>query len=57
MCAADLRKFLKEEYGIQNDEDFEMAVNASTGIDLGMFTVPFRGGERDDRKAENVTAA
>lgn len=57
MCAANLRKFLEEEYGIQNDEEFEMAVNASTGIDLGMFTEPFQGGVRNDKKADKVVAA
>ena len=33
MGAAELRTFLREEFGIMNDEEFEAAVNASTGID------------------------
>ena len=37
MGAAELRTFLREEFGIMNDEEFEAAVNASTGIDIGMF--------------------
>lgn len=57
MDAADLRKFLREEYGIQNDEEFEMAVNASTGVDLGLFTEPFKEGENDDKKTGKVAAA
>lgn len=57
MDAADLRKFLREEYGIQNDEEFEMAVNASAGVDLGLFTQPFKEGENDDKKTGKVAAA
>lgn len=57
MDAADLWKILKEEYGIQNDEEFEMAVNASTGVDTGLFTQPFKKGDSDDKKAGKVVAA
>ena len=57
MDAADLRKILKEEYGIQSDEEFEMAVNASTGIDTGLFTQQFKKGDSDDRKTGKVVAA
>lgn len=56
MSAADMRTFLREEFGIMNDEDFEMAVNASTGIDLGMFTLPFRGGANDDKETKRIPA-
>ena len=56
MDAADLRKFLKEEFGINSDEEFEKAVETSTGIDLGIFTQPFKGGN-DDRKTGKVVAA
>lgn len=57
MSAADLRTFLREEYGIRNDEEFEMAVNASTGIGLGLFTQPFKGGANNDEKAKENPAA
>lgn len=57
MDAADLRKILKEEYGIQNDEEFEMVVNTSTGVDIGLFTQPFKEGEDDDKKTGKVVAA
>lgn len=56
MDAADLRKILREEYGIKNDEEFEMAVEASAGVNLGLFTQPFKGGN-DDKKTDNVDAA
>nr|DAI55843.1 MAG TPA: hypothetical protein [Caudoviricetes sp.] len=56
MDAADLRKILREEYGIKNDEEFEMAVEASAGVNLGLFTQPFKG-ENDDKKTDNVDAA
>lgn len=57
MDAAELWKILKEEYGIQNDEEFEMAVNASTGVDTGLFTQPFEKGDNDDKKTGKVVAA
>lgn len=57
MGAAELRTFLKEEFGIMNDEEFEAAVNASTGIDIGMFTQPLKGGADDDKKANKFPAA
>lgn len=57
MDAAELWKILKEEYGIQNDEEFEMAVNASTGVDTGLFTQPYKKGDGDDKKTSKVVAA
>lgn len=56
MDAAELRTFLREEFGIRNDDEFEMAVNASAGIDIGLFTQPFKGGVNDDKKEEKVSA-
>ncbi len=56
MNAADMRAFLREEFGIMNDEDFEMAVNVSTGIDLGIFTQPFKGGVNNDKLKKRIPA-
>lgn len=49
MDAVQLRTFLREEFGIKNDDEFEKAVDVSLGINLGMFTQPYKGGI-DDRK-------
>lgn len=57
MGAAELRTFLREEFGIMNDEEFEAAVNASTGIDIGTFTQPLKGGVDDYKKANKFPAA
>lgn len=57
MGAAELITFLREEFGIMNDEEFEAAVNASTGIDIGMFTQPLKGGADYDKKANKFPAA
>lgn len=47
MSIDDIRKILSREYGIQSDEDFEEAVNASVGINIGIFTEPLeRGSQR-----------
>lgn len=57
MDAAELRTFLREEYGIKSDDEFEMAVNASAGINIGLFTQPFKGGVNDDKKEKEVSVA
>ena len=57
MGAAELRTFLREEFGIMNDEEFEAAVNASAGIDMGQFTQPLEGGTDEDQKANKFPAA
>ena len=56
MSAADLRTYLRNEYGIMNDDDFEIAVNASAGIDIGLFTQPFRGETSNDKETERIPA-
>lgn len=43
MDAAKLRQILKAEYGISNDEEFNAAVQKFTGINIGIFTMPFVG--------------
>ena len=35
-----MKEILKKEYGILNESDFEKAVNAMPGINLGIFTMP-----------------
>ncbi len=50
MGAAELRRILREEFNIQNDEEFEAAVNSSAGINIGMFTEPYEGGEVNEEK-------
>ena len=45
----DLRKFLKEEFGIKNDEEFEMAINTSIGVDLGLFTQLYKDVIKEER--------
>ena len=52
--AAKLREILKTEYGINNDEEFEAAVEKSAGINLGIFTNPLN--ERSDCCAEEPGA-
>ena len=56
MNASELRTYLKEEYGICSDEDFELAVQKSTGLDIGLFTQPLIGGNYD-KKTEGIATA
>lgn len=39
MDAVTLREILKKEYGIDNDKEFEAAVEKSIGINIGIFTM------------------
>lgn len=54
MDAAGLRKYLKTEFGIRNDEEFELAVSRMKGVNLGIFTIPLaRTHEKPKRIAAN----
>lgn len=57
MNAAELRKYLEEEYGIMNEEDFEKVVAESPGVNLGLFTMPLNGGKNNDEKTDEVDVA
>ena len=54
MEAADMMKILKQQYNINNEEEFNMAVKKSVGIDIGIFTMPLRG--RDNQNEERECA-
>ena len=57
MTAAEMRAYLKKEYGFNNDEEFAKAYNECKGLDIGIFTtpIPWRDG-KDKRKAERSDA-
>ena len=38
MSASEMREYLREEYGLETDEDIAQAINSSDGIDIGIFT-------------------
>lgn len=38
MSANEVREYLREEYGLETDEDIAQAINSSGGIDIGIFT-------------------
>lgn len=50
MDVSKLKEILKKEYGISNEEEFETAVQKSTGINLGIFTMPLDRRENDEQK-------
>ena len=37
-----LKEVLKEDYGISNQEELEDAISKSKGLDIGIFTQPFK---------------
>lgn len=55
--AARLREYLKSEFGIGSQEEFDMAVSKMKGVNLGIFTVPVLGGKENDQKAKKEAAA
>lgn len=38
--AEKIKQILKEEYNINNQEEFEKAIEESPGIDIGIFVAP-----------------
>ncbi len=55
MDAAKLREVLKTQYGIKDDSEFDAAVEKSSGVNLGLFTMPLmerrRNGNMETEKA------
>lgn len=54
--AAKLKEILKEQYGINNEEEFNTAVEEMPGIDIGLFSMPLtgrsaEGGQKTEAKA------
>ena len=40
MDAAKMKEILKKQFGINNEDEFNAAVEGYTGINLGLFTTP-----------------
>ena len=46
MDVARLKEILRQQYGINSESEFNMAVEKSKGINIGLFTKPL--GERSN---------
>lgn len=57
MDAAKLREILKTQYGIKDDSEFNTAVEKSSGVSLGLFTMPLMERSRDGRKKTETAIA
>lgn len=53
MNATELKEILRKQYGIKTEEEFNLAVEKSKGINIGIFTMPLS--ERREEQ-ENETA-
>lgn len=42
MEAEKLKEILKNEYGINDEKEFEAAIKNSSGINIGIFIMPFK---------------
>jgi hypothetical protein len=52
MNVEKIKEFLRTEYGISSESEFDMAFSELIGIDLGIFTMPFKRSiksEQDDK--------
>ena len=54
MDAAKLKEILKQQFGINNEEEFNAAVEKSVGIDIGLFSMPLTG--RSVKREEKASA-
>lgn len=52
-----IKEILRNEYGIQSDEDFMEAYMASKGIDIGLFTSDFERRLVYEQKIEEAISA
>ncbi len=54
MDAAKMKEILKREYGICNENEFNAAVSKSSGINLGIFTLPLeRSNENESGRSDH----
>nr|DAE92164.1 MAG TPA: hypothetical protein [Myoviridae sp. ct5xZ3] len=57
MDAAKLKEILKNEYGINSEEEFNAAVSKSAKIDIGIFTMPLHERSNDDKEKKAKISA
>ena len=57
MDAAKLREILQKEYGIKNEEDFNVAVEKSCGVNLGIFNMPLNERGNDEQETDEQDVA
>lgn len=56
MDAAKLREILRTEYGINSENEFDEAVKRSSGVDIGIFTLPLSRRRRNDKETAAASA-
>lgn len=53
MNAARLKEILAQQFGINNEEEFNMAVEKCSGIDLGLFSTRIAGRSVNDEQTKS----
>ena len=56
MNIQEMKNFLRDNYGINNMNDLDMAMAEAPGIDLGIFTGTIPGKEKRNDNVEVCTA-
>lgn len=46
MSRAEMMERLAREYGVRNEEELDAAISAMEGVDLGIFTAPYKDATR-----------
>ena len=46
MSRAEMTEVLAKEYGIRNEEELDAAISVMEGVDLGIFTAPYKDAAR-----------
>lgn len=57
MNAAKLKEILAQQYGINNEEEFNVAVEKSSGINLGIFSMPLGRSVNDEQETKAKVVA
>ena len=53
----EMKKILKNQYGINGKDELEAAMKSSFGINIGIFTEPFnRSNDYEPQEDEKITA-
>lgn len=56
MEAEKLKEILKNEYGINNEKEFEAAIQSSSGLNIGIFVMPFKERRENGKAVQKISA-
>ncbi len=57
MNVEKIKEFLRIEYGISSEREFDIAFSELIGIDLGIFTMPFKRSIKSEQDNKALASA